>query len=603
MKRTIANATNYLALIVDDEADILELLELTLLKMGLQVERASTVKAALQKVQEQEFDLCLTDMRLPDGEGLEIVRYIGANCPNLPVAVITAHGSTENAVAALKAGAFDYLSKPVALDQLRAVVKSALKLPSAVEPSTPEGYVLLGQSAAIQQVSDLIEKLARSQAPVYITGESGSGKELAARLIHEKSARREKAFVPVNCGAIPENLMESEFFGYRKGAFTGADQDRDGFFQAASGGTLFLDEVADLPLTMQVKLLRAIQEKKVRKVGATQEDPVDVRIISATHQKLADCVTSGNFRQDLYYRLNVIELKMPSLREMSDDVPLIAGNILARLSRQADGAAPELAPDAVEALQRYDFPGNVRELENILERALALCGSTQIHKDDLYLTDTVADDDPAHHEPGGKWPLPDYLDRVEKEALQEALEKTRYNKTAAAKLLGITFRALQIPSGAAGDRLKTVSQLCPCAAPFGHAQIIAIIGCRVYVNVDRRRHLDGLVKQVLDAGAQGQATVTRVKRCGGQIHRVVARQLIAQIAHFAVTRADMAQAQIQGELARRTPFHAQIEQTARRPRGWLASMMIFGSDQGQIAVDLYCLVQPALKLEFQPPAG
>ncbi|MDO9189673.1 MAG: sigma 54-interacting transcriptional regulator, partial [Sulfurimicrobium sp.] len=238
MKRSIANATNYVALIVDDEADILELLELTLLKMGLQVERASTVKDALQKVQEQEFDLCLTDMRLPDGEGLEIVRYIGANCPNLPVAVITAHGSTENAVAALKAGAFDYLSKPVALDQLRAVVKSALKLPSSVEPSAPEGYALLGQSHAMEQVRGLIEKLARSQAPVYVTGESGSGKELAARLIHEKSARREKPFVPVNCGAIPENLMESEFFGYRKGAFTGAEQDRDGFFQVASGGTL-----------------------------------------------------------------------------------------------------------------------------------------------------------------------------------------------------------------------------------------------------------------------------------------------------------------------------------------------------------------------------
>jgi two-component system response regulator PilR (NtrC family) len=443
LKRSRGSTANYLALIVDDEADILELLELTLLKMGLQVERASTVKAALQKVQEQEFDLCLTDMRLPDGEGLEIVRYIGANCPDLPVAVITAHGSTENAVAALKAGAFDYLSKPVALDQLRAVVKSALKLPSAAVPSAPEGYALLGQSAAIQQAGELIEKLARSQAPVYVTGESGSGKELAARLIHEKSARRDKPFVPVNCGAIPENLMESEFFGYRKGAFTGADQDRDGFFQAASGGTLFLDEVADLPLSMQVKLLRAIQEKKVRKVGATQEDPVDVRIISATHQKLADCVASGKFRQDLYYRLNVIELKMPSLREMSEDVPLIAASILARLARQAGGAEPELAPDAVEALQRYDFPGNVRELENILERALALCGGARIHKNDLYLTDPAGNDDPASHEPGAKWPLPDYLDRVEKEALQEALEKTRYNKTAAAKLLGITFRALR----------------------------------------------------------------------------------------------------------------------------------------------------------------
>jgi len=442
LKHARGNAANFLALIVDDEADILELLELTLLKMGLEVERASTVKDALKLVQEKEFDLCLTDMRLPDGEGLELVRYIGANCPDLPVAVITAHGSTENAVAALKAGAFDYLAKPVSLEQLRAVVKSALKLPSAPQPSAEQGYALLGQSSAMEQVRGLIDKLARSQAPVYVSGESGSGKELAARLIHEKSARRDKPFVPVNCGAIPENLMESEFFGYRKGAFTGAEQDRDGFFQAANGGTLFLDEVADLPLTMQVKLLRAIQEKKVRKVGATQEDPVDVRIISATHQKLADCVESGKFRQDLYYRLNVIELKMPALREMRDDVPLIAGNILARLARQAGAVLPEFSPEALEALQQYDFPGNVRELENILERTLALCGGAKILKDDLYLTEP-ANDDPASHEPGAKWPLPDYLDRVEKEALQEALEKTRYNKTAAAKLLGITFRALR----------------------------------------------------------------------------------------------------------------------------------------------------------------
>ncbi|MDP2785119.1 MAG: sigma-54 dependent transcriptional regulator [Sulfurimicrobium sp.] len=442
MKHARGNAANFLALIVDDEADILELLELTLLKMGLEVERASTVKDALKLVQEKEFDLCLTDMRLSDGEGLELVRYIGAHCPDLPVAVITAHGSTENAVAALKAGAFDYLAKPVSLEQLRAVVKSALKLPSAPQPAAEQGYALLGRSSAMEQVRGLIDKLARSQAPVYVSGESGSGKELAARLIHENSARREKPFVPVNCGAIPENLMESEFFGYRKGAFTGAEQERDGFFQAADGGTLFLDEVADLPLTMQVKLLRAIQEKKVRKVGATQEDPVDVRIISATHQKLADCVESGKFRQDLYYRLNVIELKMPALREMRDDVPLIAGNILARLARQAGSVLPEFSPQALEALQQYDFPGNVRELENILERTLALCGGSRIEKDDLYLTEPESDD-PASHEPGAKWPLPDYLDRVEKEALQEALEKTRYNKTAAAKLLGITFRALR----------------------------------------------------------------------------------------------------------------------------------------------------------------
>ncbi len=442
LRHSRGNAANYRALIVDDEADILELLELTLLKMGLEVERAMTVKAALRLVQEKEFDLCLTDMRLPDGEGLEIVRYIGANCPDLPVAVITAHGSTENAVAALKAGAFDYMAKPVSLEQLRAVVKSALKLPSAAASSVAEGYALLGQSPAMQLARDLIEKLARSQAPVYVSGESGSGKELAARLIHEKSARHDKPFVPVNCGAIPENLMESEFFGYRKGAFTGADQERDGFFQAANGGTLFLDEVADLPLTMQVKLLRAIQEKKVRKVGATQEDPVDVRIISATHQKLASCVENGKFRQDLYYRLNVIELKMPSLREMRDDVPLIAGNILARLARQAGAAVPEFVAEALEALQQYDFPGNVRELENILERALALCSGAVIHKDDLYLTEPAGADS-AVSETGAKWPLADYLDRVEKEALLEALEKARYNKTAAAKLLGITFRALR----------------------------------------------------------------------------------------------------------------------------------------------------------------
>jgi len=294
----------------------------------------------------------------------------------------------------------------------------------------------------MEQVRSLIDKLARSQAPVYVSGESGSGKELAARLIHEKSARRDKPFVPVNCGAIPENLMESEFFGYRKGAFTGAEQERDGFFQAADGGTLFLDEVADLPLTMQVKLLRAIQEKKVRKVGATQEEPVDVRIISATHQKLADCVESGKFRQDLYYRLNVIELKMPALREMRDDVPLIAGSILARLARQSGSVLPAFSPEGLEALQQYDFPGNVRELENILERTLALCGGSRIEKDDLYLTEPESDDT-ASYEPGAKWPLPDYLDRVEKEALQEALEKTRYNKTAAARLLGITFRALR----------------------------------------------------------------------------------------------------------------------------------------------------------------
>lgn len=430
-------------LIVDDEADILELLELTLLRMGLDVERAMCVQEAIAKLKQGDFSLCLTDMRLPDGEGLEVVRYIGEQRPEIPVAVITAHGNTENAVAALKAGAFDYINKPVTLEQLRALVKSALKLPERHAALPTSERALIGNSPAMQQARELIDKLARTQAPVYITGESGSGKELAARLIHEQGMRADKAFVAVNCGAIPENLMESEFFGYKKGAFTGAEADRDGFFQAASGGTLFLDEVADLPLQMQVKLLRVIQEKKVRKVGSTLEEPVDVRVISATHQSLARCVEEGRFRQDLYYRLNVIELKMPSLREMREDVAEIASTLLARLALAAGMAAPSLQKEAGKALSQYDFPGNVRELENILERALALSIGEQIDAADLHLT--PAQEEGAHEalQAGAKWPLQDYLDNLEREAIQEALEKTRYNKTAAAKLLGITFRALR----------------------------------------------------------------------------------------------------------------------------------------------------------------
>ena len=439
-----AGAPSRSVLIVDDEEDILELIELTLLRMGLDVERATNVKGAIEKVQAGHYDLCLTDMRLPDGEGLELVQFITDNIADLPVAVITAHGNTENAVAALKAGAFDYLAKPVSLEQLRTLVKSALSLPQAsasVKSSTE--HRLLGESPAIQQVRDLIEKLARSEAPVHISGESGSGKELAARLIHEKSARRTQPFMPVNCGAIPENLMESEFFGYRKGAFTGADAERDGFFQAASGGTLFLDEVADLPLAMQVKLLRAIQEKKVRKVGATQEDPVDVRIISATHQKLADCVEAGKFRHDLYYRLNVIELRMPALREMHDDVPHFVTALLDKLARNAGTTRPEVTPEALEELKRYDFPGNVRELENVLERAMALCAEGKVTAEDLQLTPEHVAEHSVSAGGDSKAPLQDYLDRVEKEAILEALEKTRYNRTAAAKLLGITFRSMR----------------------------------------------------------------------------------------------------------------------------------------------------------------
>ena len=442
-------------LIVDDEDDILELIELTLLRMGLEVERASTVAEAIEKVKAGDFDLCLTDMRLPDGEGLQVVEYVTQNVRDLPVAVITAHGNTENAVAALKAGAFDYLAKPVSLEQLRTLVKSALSLPQPGSQAKTGGeQTLIGASAAMQHVRDMIEKVARSEAPIHVTGESGSGKELAARLIHQQSVRRDKPFVPVNCGAIPENLMESEFFGYRKGAFTGADSDRDGFFQAAHGGTLFLDEVADLPLPMQVKLLRVIQEKKVRKVGATQEEPVDVRIISATHQNLGECVEAGKFRHDLYYRLNVIELRMPALRDRRDDVAAFASLILDRLARNPSGGKPDIEPAAMKALQAYDYPGNVRELENILERALALCGGNTITEDDLQLTPSEVVKSAAERSGGGgeaaapagsngKWPLQDYLDHVEKDAILEALEKTRYNRTAAAKLLGITFRSIR----------------------------------------------------------------------------------------------------------------------------------------------------------------
>ena len=425
-------------LVIDDEPDLLELLELTLSRMGLDTSRAENVAEAIRLLDREPFDLCLTDMRLPDGEGLRVVEHINQKGLDVPVAVITAFGSAENAVAALKAGAFDYLAKPVALEQLRALVKQVLKVPEKARP--PSAYNLLGESPAMQQVRGLIERLAKSQAPVFVSGESGSGKELAARTIHLHGPRAEQPFVAVNCGAIPENLMESEFFGYRKGAFTGAEADRDGFFQAANGGTLFLDEVADLPLAMQVKLLRAIQEKKVRKVGATAEEPVDVRIISATHKKLAPLVESGNFRQDLFYRLHVIELAMPSLREMREDIPFIANAILAKLTR---GGGAQLQPEAVAALEHYPFPGNVRELENILERGLSLAADPQrITADDLHLT-PVADDSDDPVPPGEKWPLQDYLDRVERAAINEALEKTRFNRTAAAKLLGITFRAMR----------------------------------------------------------------------------------------------------------------------------------------------------------------
>jgi two-component system response regulator PilR (NtrC family) len=428
-------------LVVDDEADIRELLELSLIRMGLAVRSAGSIGEAKSLLDECAFDLCLTDMRLPDGDGLDLVRHIATQCSDLPVAVITAHGSAESAVAALKSGAFDYLTKPLALDQLRTLVKSVLALPHKVAATTRDAAPLIGESPALDQARRLIAKLARTQAPVYITGESGSGKELAARLIHSLGARREQPFVPVNCGAIPESLVESEFFGYRKGAFTGADADKDGFFHAAQGGTLFLDEVAELPLAMQVKLLRAIQEKRVRKVGATSEDPSDVRIICATNQSLAACVEGGKFRQDLYYRLAVIELKMPPLRECREDIASLARTFLERQSR-AGGRPAQMSETALRALQGYDFPGNVRELENILERALALCASDEIVLEDLQLAPVLAAGGESAG-PHARWPLQDYLDRMEREAILEALEKTRFNRTAAAKVLGITFRSLR----------------------------------------------------------------------------------------------------------------------------------------------------------------
>ncbi|MCX7156152.1 MAG: sigma-54 dependent transcriptional regulator [Rhodocyclales bacterium] len=431
-------------LVVDDEADIRELLDLTLARMGLHADCVGSIAEARRMLATQRYQLCLTDMRLPDGEGLELVRHIADAVADLPVAVITAHGSAENAVSALKAGAFDYIAKPVSLEQLRGMVKSALELPNP-DPAGETGGSgemrgLLGESPAIEQVRKLIDRVARSQAPVHITGESGSGKELAARLIHNLGARRSRAFVPVNCGAIPENLMESEFFGYRKGAFTGASDDREGFFHVADGGTLFLDEVAELPLTMQVKLLRSIQEKRVRKVGATSEEAVDVRLICATHQDLKMLVEQGRFRQDLFYRLNVIELRMPALRECREDIPMLARHILDRLARDAGLTPPPLTSAALDALQSYPFPGNVRELENVLERTLALMADNRIDVADLNLAPAQL---PGLASTAADGSLQDHLDQVERQAIFDALKKSNNNRTAAARLLGLTFRSLR----------------------------------------------------------------------------------------------------------------------------------------------------------------
>lgn len=440
-------AQQYRCLVVDDETDIRELVVLTLERMDIPADGASNLQEAKELLAKHHYDLCLTDMRLPDGLGLELVQHIGAAYIGLPVAVITAYGSAENAVSALKAGAFDYLTKPISLKQLRPLVESALKLASTDTKSSKNTMDLIGSSPAMAQVRLMIEKLARSQAPVYISGESGSGKELAARLIHSNSPRRDKTFVAVNCGAIPENLMESEFFGYKKGAFTGAAQDTQGLFQAANGGTLFLDEVADLPLAMQVKLLRAIQEKKVRTVGGTTEEPVDVRIISATHKNLGKMMESGLFRQDLYYRLNVIQLKMPSLRERPEDIPELTDKLLHKLCDAQSISVPTLDESACKLIARLPFAGNVRELENMLERALALCDGKTILADDLFVDQEANPDEDtmAEFEPNKAQnvSLSDYLEDIEKRAILKALAKTNNNKTAAAKLLGVSFRTLR----------------------------------------------------------------------------------------------------------------------------------------------------------------
>ena len=457
-------------LVIDDERDIRELLTITLGRMELDVDAVGSVSEARNALASRRYDLCFTDMRLPDGSGQEIIELISATYPDMPVAMITAYGNVDAAVNALKAGAFDFVSKPVDIHLLRRLVKTALRLSEerkgeAGNKAAPGADRLIGDSPVMTEVRGKIAKLARNQAPVYIGGESGVGKELVARLIHELGPRATGTFVPVNCGAIPSELMESEFFGHRKGSFTGAHADKEGLFQAAHGGTLFLDEVAELPLHMQVKLLRAIQEKAVRPIGGRDEVPVDVRILSATHKNLAALVEQGQFRQDLFYRINVIELRVPPLRERRGDVPRLADFILRQLAAESGGPPGKLKPDALAALEAYQFPGNVRELENILERAMAMCEGDTIEADDLMLpqrsslpgeavaastgipaipaTPGAAAGAPAPRNPAADGSLEDYITNIERDTIIKALEESRYNKTATAKKLGITFRALR----------------------------------------------------------------------------------------------------------------------------------------------------------------
>lgn len=439
------------ALIVDDEPDIRELLSMTLKQMGLETVTAAKLSKAKKLLESEHFDLCLTDMKMPDGNGLELVEYVQLSLPQLPIAMITAYGNMTIAVDALKKGAFDFISKPIELMRLRNIVESALKLetePQATSSQkTSTSTELIGASPAMEKLKQQIRRVARSQAPIFISGESGSGKELVARAIHQLGPRKSGPFIPVNCGAIPTELMESEFFGHKKGSFTGAHQDKQGLFLAANGGTLLLDEVADLPIAMQVKLLRAIQEKSIRAVGSEEEISVDVRILSATHKNLAKEVQSHQFRQDLFYRINVIELPVPSLRQRAEDIPLLANKFLAQFSEEADLPILQLSEEALDALKQHHFPGNIRELENTLERAFTLCQSTTITTEDLQLPmvtqqprETSYNASPPENMQGS---IDEHLASIEKELLLNALEQNRWNKTAAAKALGISFRQMR----------------------------------------------------------------------------------------------------------------------------------------------------------------
>jgi two-component system response regulator PilR (NtrC family) len=453
-----------LVLVVDDEPDLVELVTLTLSRMNVTAQSAGDVAGAKKLLKATRFDLCLTDMRLPDGDGLDLVEWMNTHTPGVPCAVITAHGNVESAVRALKLGAFDFVSKPLDIGVLRRIVATALKLSQTKDSgvSTRTGTQLIGQAPSMDRLREMILRVSRSQAPVHIYGESGTGKELVARMIHGSGPRAEGPFVAVNCGAIPSELMESEFFGHKRGSFTGAVTDKVGLIPSAEGGTLFLDEVADLPLHMQVKLLRVIQEKTVRPIGEQREAPIDVRILSATHKNLADLVAQAKFREDLFYRINVIELRVPALRERAEDVPDLADAIVRRLSRRLGIDAPTLTPEALSVLQNFSFPGNVRELENVLERALALCNQGRIDVGDLQLRAVPRADSaspptsealaqmraasPPNHpteETATRAPLGDQLEDVERAAIIKALEQARYNKTAAAKALGMTFRALR----------------------------------------------------------------------------------------------------------------------------------------------------------------